>query len=324
MIPDDRPGPFRVLITGVTRTIGRQLAEELYFDNRVENVLGVSVDPRRPYYFRDYDPQRFAYQQLDLNRHRSISDFFHGQTFLSARINSVVHLAFRSDPRHYDGSSHRLNVEGTRTFLDYCLACPTVEQFVYLSTANVYRLGPQMDVLVSEKSELNLSPAVHPIIGDAVAAELLCRAQMDHERCRIVVLRPSGTIGRNVRSELNALFESVICFTPFGYDPMVNPIHARDVVRALKTGLAAQVRGVFNIAGPDVGPLSVFLGMSQRRVVTVPGSALGYCYRAARRFGMTSFDYEVNPLRLQYSLVLDASEARRQLGISPRHHIKFG
>jgi nucleoside-diphosphate-sugar epimerase len=147
---------------------------------------------------------------------------------------------------------------------------------------------------------------------------------MDHDRCNIVVLRPSGVVGRNVSSELNLLFESAVCFMPAGFDPLVNPVHALDVVRALKEAMFQDLRGVYNIVGPDVAPLSAFLSLTRGKAHAVPEPLLGPLYRAARRLGMTHFNYELNPQRLRYSLVLDGRRAQRELGFAPRHHIKFG
>jgi UDP-glucose 4-epimerase len=319
-----RSKPLRVLITGVTRTIGRQLADELYYDERVERILGTALGQERPYYFRNFDPARFAYRHLDLNRARSLTDLFHSRSFREAEINTVVHLAFKGDPASYGGGAHQLNIAGTKRFLQQCLDCPSVTQFVYLSSASVYKMGPFLDVLVREEDDLNFEPNAHPILKDAVGAEMLCHAQADHERCNIAVLRPSGVIGRNVNSELNHLFESALCFLPLGYDPMINPVHSLDVIRALKLAMFQEVRGIFNLAGPDAGPLSAFLDLSRSRARAVPVSLLGPLYRMARRLGLSRYNYELNPMRLRFPLVLDGSRAQRELGFVPRHHVKFG
>jgi UDP-glucose 4-epimerase len=319
-----RAKPLRVLITGVTRTIGRQLADELYYDQRVERIIGTALGRDRPYYFRNFDPERFNYQSLDLNRPRSLADFFYTRALREAEINTVVHLAFKGDPWSYGGGAHQLNIAGTKNFLQHCLDSPSVTQFVYLSSASVYRMSPLTDVLIREEDDLNFEPDAHPIVKDAVGAELLCRAKMDHERCNIVVLRPSGVIGRNVSSELNHLFESALCFVPMGFDPMINPIHALDVIRALKAAVFQDIRGVYNIAGPDAGPLSAFLDRSRGQARAVPAPLLGPLYRMAQRLRLSRYNYELNPLRLCYPLVLDSSRAQRELGFSPRHHVKFG
>jgi UDP-glucose 4-epimerase len=319
-----RSKPLRVLITGVTRTIGRQLADELYYDGRVEHIVGTALGPERPYYFRNFDDERFSYQHLDLNRFRSLSDFFNSRMFRDLGVNTVVHLAFKGDPHGYGGRSHQLNIDGTKHFLSHCLQCPSITQFVFLSSASVYRIGPTANVVLCEEDDLNFDADAHPIIRDSVAAELLCRSEADHERCNIVVLRPSGVVGRNVTSELNLLFESAVCFLPLGYDPMINPIHTLDIVRALKEALLQDVRGVFNVSGPDAGPLSAFLRMTRGKVRRAPASALGPLYRMARKLGLSRFDYDVHPSRLRYPLVLDATRAHRELGFLPRHHIKFG
>ncbi len=314
----------RVLITGSTRCLGRQLTESLYYDKRVEMVVATARDREVPYYYRYFDRHRFSYQPLNLNRYRSLQDFFQSRPFRDAEINTVVHLAFRGNPQTYGARTHRLNVEGTKNFLDRCLHTKSVTQFVYFSSACVYKLHPSNPVALREGDDLNFDPHAHPIVQDAVGAEMLCRAQMDHPRCSIVVLRPSGMIGRNVASELNLLFESAVCFTPMGFDPMVNPIHSLDVVRALKQVMAHDVRGIYNVAGPDIGPLSEFLRLAGCRNYAAPFAMLGRLYKMARTLSLTKFDFDLNGNRLRYSLVLDGDKAARDLGFRPRHHIKFG
>ncbi len=60
--------------------------------------------------------------------------------------------------------------------------------------------------------------------------------------------------------------------TLLGYDPMVQVIHEADVVSAIVSALTPEVRGIFNIAGPEPMPLSRVLHILDRPTLPVPYS----------------------------------------------------
>ena len=110
-----------VLITGATGVIGRQLAEQLYYDDPgVRKVLAVALEERRPYYFEEYDSKRFAYRSLNILRPRDLTNLFLSRRFREGEIDTVVHLAYMDRLSHAPRERHVLNVEGTRQLLKRC------------------------------------------------------------------------------------------------------------------------------------------------------------------------------------------------------------
>jgi UDP-glucose 4-epimerase len=312
-----------VLLTGATGTIGRQLCHALYHDERVERVFATARDGE-PYYFREYDRQRFVYKQVDILKSREVNNLFLSEAFRQAEIDCVVHLAFANRPHAGDGT-HSLNVEGTKHLLDRCIETGHIKKFVFQSSDSVYKIRPWNPILLDEEADLNFSHEASQYVRDRVDADMICRAQLGNTSCKVVVVRPASIVGRNVHSHWNALLDNHwVIFKVLGYDPMIAPTHSNDVIRALKLAIQKDVAGVFNIAGIDVAPLSVFIRLAGAYAVPLPAAALRWVNGVQRTLGLTQYNFAAFPEALRYHCLLDTTRAREVLGFTPQYHIKFG
>ena len=312
----------RVLITGVTSTLGRQLAERLMYDKKVDQVMGVAMDDP-PYYFEDFDQRRFLYKQVNILKSRELTNLFFSDEFRDRKIDTVVHLAFHHRPEFTSGKGHQLNVEGTKNLLDRCLEDGKIRKFVFKSSALVYKIRSNNPIRLRENDDLNFDADAHPIVKDMVDAEMLCRAKMDNKHMQIVVLRPSATIGRNVSTFYNSFLESSVCLRIAGFNPMVNLVHSRDVVRAIQLGIHKSTQGIFNIGGKETAPVAEFVRLAGAAQFAVPAFALKPMTRVLRAVGLSKFDPAMDMERLRFPGLLDTSKASKVLGYEPQHHIKF-
>ncbi len=298
-----RAGRRSVLVTGASRRLAVELIGRLLNDERLEVVLAVDRGDC-PRALLGHDPARFAFASANLSHRRQVDNLFLSEVFRDRPVDTVVHLAFQGNPLGYSFKSHEFNVNSTRHLLDVSLQ-HDVGKYVFLSSDTVYRMGPRGDFKVREDAELNLDPHAHPILRDTIDAEFLCRAKMDSVRSEVMVLRPSGILGGGVMSGLNLLFESNPPLLPVGFDPMVNPTTKEQVARDLLLAIFLHGKGVYNLAGKTVGPLSRFFaerGIEPRRV---PGPTLRITNKLHRMLGSTRYHAGFNPARLYYSLVLD-------------------
>jgi hypothetical protein len=250
------------------------------------------------------DPDRFSYTSADLSRRRQVDNLFLLDRFREEPLDTVVHLAFQGNPHEYSDQNHEFNVNSAKHLLEASLRYG-IDKYIFLSSDAVYKIGPRGDYKVREDAELNLDPHVHPILRDTIDAEFICRAKMDDLDCEVMVLRPSGVFGGGVISGINLLFESSPPMLPVGFDPMINPTTKERLARDLMLGIFLHGKGVYNIAGLTVGPLSKFLEERGIRPVRVPGPALGLVNRLQRALGMTRYHAGFHPKRLYFSLVLD-------------------
>lgn len=316
-------GPRRnVLITGATSTIGRQLAEKLMYDPAVDHVIAVARESQ-PYYFQDFPRDKFAFSQADILKPRELTNLFLNEQFRQFQINTIVHLASQHRPKLERQYSHQLNVLGTKNLIEKAIECGTITKFVYKSSANVYKIHPHNDVYLTEDAELNMDADAHPSVKDQVDSELLVRTRMDNPIMKIVVLRPTGIIGRNIHSYFNQFFESPVCIKFMGFNPMVNLVHTRDVIRAIQLAILKDIKGIFNIAGKETAPLTEFAHLCGARIVSLPGPIFSMAQRIQSVLSRGDFDFRVNPERLKYSVLLDTRRAREVLGFDPSYHVKF-
>jgi UDP-glucose 4-epimerase len=313
----------RVMITGVTSTVGRHLAQHLYDDPRVGCILGVALDPR-PYYFKDLDPARFRYLECNILKYRQLTNLFHSKAFRDAAPDTVVHLAFMSRPEGADEDMHELNIDGTRRLLDRCLETPSITKFIFKSSCIVYKVRHDNPVYLDENADLNFDTDADRWVKDRVDADMICSAHMDNPRVKIVVLRFSSIMGAHVRGHLNSYFDSPVVFKVAGFDPMLNLIHMKDVIQALRLSVFKDVKGIFNIGGLTTAPISTIAELNRARCVSLAEPLLGPVNRLMRGMGWTRFYYAVDRDRMKYTALLDDSRARKILGYHPQGHVEFG
>ncbi|MBC8070787.1 MAG: NAD-dependent epimerase/dehydratase family protein [Deltaproteobacteria bacterium] len=298
-----REGPLRVFVAGARRRVAVHLIERLLAAPEVDLVLAVDRGACPPALL-GCDPERFVFASADLSKRRQVDNLFLLDRLRERPLDTVMHLAFQGNPRGYGVESHEFNVNSARHLLDAALR-HGVGKYVFLSSDAVYKIGPRSDYKVREDGELNLDPEAHPILRDTIDAEFMCRAKMDRPDCEVMVLRPSGVFGGGVLSGVNLLFESTPPVLPVGFDPMINPTSKERLGRDLMLAIFLHGKGVYNIAGVTVGPLSKFLEERGIRPIRVPGPALGVVNRLQRMLGMTRYHAGFHPKRLYFSLVLD-------------------
>ncbi len=304
-----RPGARSIIVTGIHRRVGVALVRRLLDHPKVARVLAADGGDC-PRGLLSLDPARFLFMPTDLRRRRAVDNLFLAEFFRDAPPDTVVHLAFQGNPLGYDLEGHEFNIQSTRLLLEGALR-HELGKFVFLSSDAVYKLGPRTDYRVREDAELNLDPGAHPILRDTLDAEFLCRAKMDSSTTDIMVLRPAGVFGGGVISGINLLMESHPPLLPVGFDPMVNPTDKEHLIRDLLLAIFLRGKGVYNVAGPRVGPLSRFMAERGVEPKRVPGPLLLPLNRLHRALGKTRYHAGFNPGRLYYSLVLDDSRFTR-------------
>ncbi|MEM9190720.1 MAG: NAD-dependent epimerase/dehydratase family protein [Myxococcota bacterium] len=289
-----------ILVTGICGRLGRLLTRRLH---RTDDVIGID---RRPFPDR---PKDVTHHSFDLRRKKT------RDLFRTGRIRAVVHLGVLHNLRASDREHHSWNVVAFQKLLDYLIQY-NVPKLVVLSSANVY--GPQPDNPQFLTEEAPLLGAQHfRGIRDLVELDMLAQSFFwRHPGCETVILRPCHILGgvHNAASNFLRLERPV---TVLGFDPMVQPIHERDVVDAIVRSLRPGVRGIFNLRGPGELPLSRALRLLGRRPIPVPGALARRALNQMWKYRLTSFPApELDHIR--FVCMVDDQRARQVLGHSPR------
>ena len=297
LLENAAPGP--VVITGICGRLGRDLSRIFH---RTRKVLGID---RRAFVDAPADVE---HHQLDIRSHRAREIFRRG-------VAAVVHLGVMHDPHESSVEHHDFNVVGLQKVLEYVEAYK-IPKVVLLSSANVYGPRPDNPQLIREDAPL-LGAGPFSDIRDLVELDMLVSAfYWRNPGTETVILRPAHILGTVKNAPSNYLRLDVVP-TLLGFDPMIQVVHQRDVLGAIELGLAAGVRGTFNIGGPEPLALSKAISLLGRRVVAVPHSLAKAAVKNLFRFRLTSFPApELDFIR--YVCMVDDSKAKAELGYTPR------
>jgi UDP-glucose 4-epimerase len=288
-----------VAITGVCGRLGRLLLRRLH---REERVVGID---RRP--FPDA-PVDLTHYRIDLRRKAC------RQVFRREPIRAVVHLGVMHDPRASAETRYGWNVEAFGRILEY-VAARRIPKLVLLSSAAVYGARPGNPQFLDEQAPLLAAGRVSDI-RDLVELDMLAQTFFwRRPECETVVLRPSFVAG-SVHNEVFSYFRLPAAPTLLGFDPMVQPVHEEDVVQALRLALRPGVRGIFNVGGPGVLPLSEAIRRMGKPSLPIPHFLARSTLDRLWRLGLSEFPgREIDYLR--YVCMVDDRRARKDLGYAP-------
>jgi UDP-glucose 4-epimerase len=300
----DDAGEGAVVITGICGRLGKRLARVLH---RERKVIGVD---RRP--FPD-KPKDIQHQQVDIRR-KKLKDVFR-----PGDIRAVVHLGVMHDPRASSAEHHSWNVAGFAKLLEY-VAQFKVPKLVVLSSSNVYGPQPGNAQFLTEDAPL-LGSGRFGEIRDLIEVDMLAQSFFwKQPETETVVLRPVHILG-TVRNAPSNFLRLQRIPTLLGYDPMIQVIHERDVVDALRLALRPGVKGIFNVAGPAPLPLSRILRILGRPSLPVPYTVGKTLLKRMWSLRLSTFPPpELDHIR--YVCMVDDRRAKAILGFGPGHSIE--
>jgi UDP-glucose 4-epimerase len=270
-------------------------------------VIGID---RRPFTDR---PADIDHHQIDLRRKRT------QDVFRAGGIRAVIHLGVLHDLRASDKLHHSWNIVAFQKLLDY-LTRYQVPKLVVLSSANVYGPQPENPQFLTEEAPL-LGAQDFRGIRDLVELDMLAQSFFwRHPQTETVILRPCHILGR-VRNAPSNYLRLQRPMTVMGFDPMVQVIHERDVVRALELAIQPGVRGIFNLKGPGELRLSQIFDKLGRVSRPVPGPIAAAALERLWRLRLVSFPApQLDHIR--YLCMVDDARAREELGFAPSFDIQ--
>lgn len=291
----------RVMITGIAGNLGRIVARQLHRDC---HVIGVD---RRPFANR---PKDVEHHRLDLRRKATEG------LFRKRNIDAVVHLNIVHNPRANLNEHYTVNIYGTTKLLEYCSKYG-VKKFIFLSSANIYGPRPESSGYLTEAAPLMASQAFAGI-QDLIAVDLLVQSFFwRRPELEVVILRPVHIVGPHIKNAPTNYLRMNPVVTLLGFDPLIQLIHADDVIRAVQLALVPGTRGIYNIAGPGVVPLSAVLDKLGRRSIPMVKTAAKLLVDGLWKTRLTSFP-PPELAHIQYNCLVDDSRAQRELNYRPQ------
>ena len=288
---------MKVLVTGISSKIPNLVAQRL-LDGGHE-VIGID---RRPW---PGAPAAVEMHEVDIRKRAAEEVFRKSRPDAVIHMATVTHLVSRSEERY------RINLGGTRAVFDYAKTYG-VKQVIFAGRHTYYGAAPDAPLYHSE-DEPPMAMTAFPELADLVAADLYATTALwrSPEICTSV-LRIVYTLGPTGSGTLCSFLRGTRVPMILGFDPLFQFMHEKDVARAITLALDKQVRGVFNVSGPQPVPLSVVVRETGRRPMFLPE----ILFRALLgRFGLP----KLSPAALthiKYPVVVDGAAFRAATGFT--------
>lgn len=264
-----------MLITGVGRFWGANLARQLERDHALDFVCG--IDTRDP--LGEFG--RTEVLKGDI-RNPAISRLIN-----VTRVDTVVHTqVFGADrPGESKRTLHDMNVIGTMNLLAACAASPFVRKVVIRSSTAIYGASPRDPSFFTEDMEAK-APLRDQYSRDIREVETYARDFADRApHAAVTILRFANSIGESVDTAFTRYLSSQVVPTHAGYNPRLQFIQDTDAVHALAHAVRSWRPGTFNVAGPGIVTLAKFLRMAGRIPVPLIPPMLGPVLHLAERAG---------------------------------------
>jgi UDP-glucose 4-epimerase len=302
--------PRVVLVTGVSRYLGAQVAARLAADPRIERVIGLD----------DHPPTG---EQATVLAHgvelveADIKTADPARIIASNRVEAVVHLAIASaaDPQAGGRAAMKeQNVIGTMQLLAACQQAPDLSKIVFRSSTAAYGASFRDPAVFTEDTEPREVPR-GGFARDVLDIEGYVRGfRRRRPDVAATVLRFTPLIGRRANTSLTRYFALPMVPTVLGRDPRLQFIHVDDALEVLHRAVVEDHAGTYNVAGAGVITLSQAVRRAGRIPVPVPERALSTLALAR---GLADFSLDQLDLFV-HGRVVDTARLVKEFQFTPR------
>ncbi|WP_435770379.1 NAD-dependent epimerase/dehydratase family protein [Nocardioides sp. SYSU DS0651] len=297
-----------VLVTGVSRDLGRTFARTLATDPAVDRVIGVDVSPPRG------DLGDVTFVRADI-RNPVIA-----KVIAREDVDTVVHMSVIATPGSGGarGTMKELNVIGTMQLLAACQKSEQVRQLVVKSSTTAYGASSRDPAMFTEEMEPR-RPARSGYGKDVTEVESYVRGfARRRPDVTVTLLRCANVIGPQVVSPLTSYFRLPVVPTVLGFDPRLQFLHEDDLHRVLRHAVLRGTTGTFNIAGDGLMVLSQALRRAGKVTVPLPGFTFGGLGSTLKSARVADLSPELVAF-LTYGRGVDTTRMREVLGFAPEH-----
>jgi len=304
---------MRVVVVGASGNVGTSVLRSLAAEPAVDSVLGLAR--RVP----ELSLPKTEWRSADVTR-SPLRALFQG-------ADAVVHLAWLIQPGRDKQQLHRVNVDGSERVFR-AAAAAGVPTLVYASSVGAYAPGPK-DRPVDESWPTTGIQSSFYSRHKAEVERLLDRFEDEHERVRVVRLRPGLIFKREAASGIRRLFAGpflpnflvqrrMIPVVPAHPRLVFQAVHSYDVGDAYRLAVVNEdARGAFNVAADPVMDPDELARTLGARKVRVPAGLL-------RRGAGLAYSLRLQPSEpgwVDMGLavpVMDTTRARTELGWLPQ------
>ncbi|MGP8080710.1 MAG: NAD-dependent epimerase/dehydratase family protein [Dehalococcoidales bacterium] len=224
-----------VAITGVSGYLGTMLLKRIVQEAEVERVVGLDI--REP----AFESPKFIFIKHDVRQPFA-------EIFTNNKIDTAIHLAFIVTPIQNEKKAHRINIGGSKNFLDASLK-GHLAQIYYVGSNTEYGAHYNNPGLFTEDMPLNPNPDF-PYARDKATVDLMFQdfAKENPDIC-VTIGRTVAVTGPHGDScGLNLLFLPVMV-QPMDKNPLWQFIHEDDLVELVVLLLQRRKSCIYNLSG---------------------------------------------------------------------------
>jgi UDP-glucose 4-epimerase len=297
----------RVLITGISKRLGADLAARLANDPKVDYVSGVGSGT--PTNIKGVEFIKADVRSPLIQR-----------VLTSTRVDTVVHADLTSNPMQVGGRSNQKerNVIGTMQLLAACQRVEAITKVVVRSSTAVYGSEAGDPSILTEEWSSKTSPPVG-YSKDVSEAETYAR---DFGRRRpdveLTILRMANVVGPTAQTNMTELFSLPLVPTAVGFDPRLQLLHEDDAAEVLYRAVVEDHVGVYNVAADGIIFLSQAIRLARRfpfPIISPLGEIVG---DSLRRLGLVDFPTDQIKL-LVHGRVVDNTRLKDKFGYTPAY-----
>jgi len=297
-----------VLVTGVSRDLGRRFARCLAADPRIARVIGVDAVPPRD------DIGDVMFVRADI-RNPVIA-----KVIAKEDVDTVVHMSVIATPGSAGGrgTMKELNVIGTMQLLAACQKSENIEHLVVKSTSTVYGASSRDPAMFTEEMQPRRAPSSGYGLDVAEIEGYVRGFARRRPDVRVTTLRLANVLGPHVTSPITSYFRLPVVPTVLGFDPRLQFVHESDLMRVLAHCVHTEVPGTFNVAGDGVMLLSQAVRRLRKPAVPLVRPAVGGVASVLKSARMGDFSPEQLGF-LTFGRGIDTSRMRAELGFEPTY-----
>lgn len=301
-----------VLVTGVARYLGANLAARLAAEGQVSRVIGVDTVPPAAELAESLDG-------VELHTcHPGDSRF--ADLLVGERVEALAHLAIATTPDPAAGGRAAMkdsNVIGTMQVLAACQRAPLLRKLVVRSSTAAYGASFRDPAVFTEDTEPREVPR-GGFARDVLDIEGYVRGfRRRRPDVMATVLRFAPFVGHQTRTKLTEYLSKPVVPTVLGRDPRLQFVHIDDVFEVLRRAVVEDHPGTYNVAGEGVLTLSQAIRRSGRIAAPLPEHGLWALSPLARRAKGIAPTLDQLDL-LVHGRVVDVSRLIAEFGYRPR------
>jgi len=299
----------KIAITGAFGFIGSRLIPLLDSDDRYSKIVGIDI--KSP----PFTTKKLTYYNIDLTSPSVEGEL--SKILSKEKVDTVLHLAFLSNPISNIEWVHELESVGTYKLLNAC-SIVGIKRFLMWSTTMVYGAYPNNPNYLTEQHKKRGCPGFAFVQDKLEAEKSLLEFAARNPDFKYTILRTSTIVGPTADNIFTSIFLRGYVPVVMGYDPLMQFIHEVDVIDVFKLALDKDIEGEYNIAADGVLPISEIMRIGNIVPIPIPyfilKNTVSFLWNGQLiRFPSDFLNY------IRYVWNVDNEKLRNQMGFIPKY-----